>query len=83
VNLEVGSASYAAQTVSSAVRGVLEEKRMKEAVLEVPGELADALRVSPEEQVARLRRELAVCLYQEDSDARYTRVYTLKHYDNA
>jgi predicted HTH domain antitoxin len=37
---------------------------MKEMVLEIPGDLLEALRVPPEEQVARLRRELAVRLYQ-------------------
>jgi predicted HTH domain antitoxin len=37
---------------------------MKGMVLEIPGELAEALRVPPEEQVARLRQELAVRLYQ-------------------
>jgi len=37
---------------------------MKGLVLEIRGDLAEALRVPPEEQVARLRRELAVRLYQ-------------------
>jgi len=37
---------------------------MKGMVLEIPGDLAEALRVPPEEQVARLRQELAVRLYQ-------------------
>ena len=37
---------------------------MKGLVLELPGDLAEALRVPPEEQGARLRRELAVRLYQ-------------------
>jgi len=33
-------------------------------VLEIPDELAEALRVPPEERLTRLRRELAVRLYQ-------------------
>jgi hypothetical protein len=33
---------------------------MSRMVLEIPTELAEALRVPPEEQLARLRRELAV-----------------------
>ena len=37
---------------------------MKEPVLEIPGDLAEALRVPPEEQVTRLRQELAIRLYQ-------------------
>jgi predicted HTH domain antitoxin len=37
---------------------------MKEMVLVIPGDLVEALRVPPGEQVARLRRELAVRLYQ-------------------
>ena len=37
---------------------------MKGMVIEIPGDLAEALRVPPEEQVARLRQELAVRLYQ-------------------
>lgn len=37
---------------------------MKGIVLELPADLAEALRVPPEEQIARLRRELAVRLYQ-------------------
>jgi len=35
-------------------------------VLEIPGELSESLRVPPEEQLARLRRELAVRLYQKE-----------------
>jgi predicted HTH domain antitoxin len=35
-------------------------------ILEIPAELKEALRVPPEEQLARLRRELAVRLYQKD-----------------
>ena len=35
-------------------------------ILEIPAELKQALRVPPEEQLARLRRELAVRLYQKD-----------------
>ena len=35
-------------------------------ILEMPAELKEALRVPPEEQLARLRRELAVRLYQKD-----------------
>ena len=37
---------------------------MKELVLEIPGDLAEALRVPPGEQVARLLQELAIRLYQ-------------------
>jgi len=37
---------------------------MKEIVLEIPGDLAEALRVPPGEEVIRLRRELALRLYQ-------------------
>ncbi len=37
---------------------------MKEIVLEIPGDVVEALRVPPAEQMARLRRELAVRLYQ-------------------
>ena len=37
---------------------------MKEIVLEISGDLAEALRVPPGEQTTRLRRELAVRLYQ-------------------
>lgn len=37
---------------------------MSKVVLEIPGELAEALRVAPEEQETRLRRELAIRLYQ-------------------
>jgi len=37
---------------------------MKELVLEIPGDLAEALRVPPEEQVTRLHQELAIRLYQ-------------------
>lgn len=37
---------------------------MKELVLAIPGDLVEALRVPPGEQMARLRRELAVRLYQ-------------------
>lgn len=37
---------------------------MSRMVLEIPDELADALRVLPEEKLTRLRRELAVRLYQ-------------------
>ena len=37
---------------------------MKELVLEIPGDLAEALRVPRDEQAARLRQELAVRLYQ-------------------
>jgi len=37
---------------------------MKEMVLEIPGDLVEALRVPPGEEMARLRRELAVRLYQ-------------------
>ncbi|MBM3129917.1 MAG: UPF0175 family protein [Chloroflexi bacterium] len=35
-------------------------------VLEIPGELSASLRVPPEEQLARLRRELAARLYQKE-----------------
>jgi predicted HTH domain antitoxin len=38
--------------------------KMEEMVLEIPGDLGEALRVPPGEQAARLRRELAVRLYQ-------------------
>ena len=41
-----------------------EKGRMKEIVLEIPGDLAEALRVPPGEQATRIRRELAVRLYQ-------------------
>lgn len=37
---------------------------MKVVVLEIPGDLAEALRVPPEEQTVRLHRELAIRLYQ-------------------
>ena len=37
---------------------------MGKMILEIPAELADALRLPSEEQPARLRRELAVRLYQ-------------------
>lgn len=37
---------------------------MKDVVLAIPGDLAEALRVPPGEQVDRLRRELGVRLYQ-------------------
>lgn len=37
---------------------------MKELVLEIPDDLAEALRVPPEEQVTRLHQELAIRLYQ-------------------
>ena len=37
---------------------------MSKVVLEISSELADALRVAPEEQETRLRRELAIRLYQ-------------------
>ncbi len=37
---------------------------MDKMVLEIPGELAEALRVPTEEKQARLRQELAVRLYQ-------------------
>jgi len=37
---------------------------MKEIVLEISGDLAEALRVPPGEHTTRLRRELAVRLYQ-------------------
>jgi len=37
---------------------------MSDVLLQIPAELADALRVPPEEQLARLRRELAVRLYE-------------------
>jgi predicted HTH domain antitoxin len=37
---------------------------MKEMVLAIPGDLAEALRVPPGEQPARLVRELGVRLYQ-------------------
>ena len=37
---------------------------MKEMVLAIPGDLAEALRVPPGEQSARLVRELGVRLYQ-------------------
>ncbi len=37
---------------------------MKEIVVEIPGDLAEALRVPPGEEVSRLRLELAVRLYQ-------------------
>lgn len=39
-------------------------KAVSKVVLEIPDELADALRVPPEEKPARLRRELAIRLYQ-------------------
>lgn len=37
---------------------------MGKMILEIPGELAEALRVPSEEKLARLRRELALRLYQ-------------------
>lgn len=37
---------------------------MKEIILEIPGDLAEALRVPPGEEVTRLRQELALRLYQ-------------------
>ena len=37
---------------------------MSAVLIEIPGDLAEALRVPPEEQAARLRRELAIRLYQ-------------------
>ena len=37
---------------------------MDKMILEIPGELAEALRVPTEEKQARLRQELAVRLYQ-------------------
>jgi len=39
---------------------------MGKMVLEISDELAEALRVPPEEKLARLRQELAVRLYQKD-----------------
>ncbi|MFH1085558.1 MAG: UPF0175 family protein, partial [Chloroflexota bacterium] len=41
-------------------------ERMSAVVIEIPGDLAEVMRVPPEEQAARLRRELAVRLYQKD-----------------
>jgi predicted HTH domain antitoxin len=40
------------------------EGAMNTVVIEISGELMDALRVPREEQVARLRQELAIRLYQ-------------------
>ena len=37
---------------------------MEDVVIEISADLAEALRVPPEEQEARLRRELAVRLYE-------------------
>ncbi|MFN3929968.1 MAG: UPF0175 family protein [Thermoflexus sp.] len=37
---------------------------MKGVILEIPADLAEALRLPPEERAARLRRELAIRLYQ-------------------
>ena len=37
---------------------------MGEIILEIPDDLAEALRVPPGEEVSRLRRELAIRLYQ-------------------
>jgi predicted HTH domain antitoxin len=37
---------------------------MEDVVIEISGDLAEALRVPPGEQAARLRRELAVRLYE-------------------
>ena len=37
---------------------------MRAVFIEIPGDLTEAMRVPPEEQVARLRRELAIRLYQ-------------------
>lgn len=37
---------------------------MENVVIEISGDLAEALRVPPEEQADRLRRELAVRLYE-------------------
>lgn len=37
---------------------------MKGVILEIPADLAEALRLPPEEQATRLRRELAIRLYQ-------------------
>jgi predicted HTH domain antitoxin len=39
---------------------------MSHLILELPGDLTDALRVPADEQPARLRRELAVRLYQKE-----------------
>jgi len=39
---------------------------MSRIVLEMPANIVDALRVPPDEQEPRLRRELAVRLYQKD-----------------
>ena len=37
---------------------------MSKVILEIPDDLAEALRIPPEEKLERLRRELAVRLYQ-------------------
>ena len=37
---------------------------MSTVIIEIPSDLAEALRVPPEEQAGRLRRELALRLYQ-------------------
>ena len=39
---------------------------MNEVIIEIPGDLVEALRVPPREQVARLHRELAIRLYQKE-----------------
>ena len=39
---------------------------MSELILEIPGDLTEALRLPPEEQMTRLRRELAIRLYQKE-----------------
>lgn len=39
---------------------------MSELILEIPGDLAEALRLPPAEQMTRLRRELAIRLYQKE-----------------
>ena len=39
---------------------------MSELILEIPGDLTEARRLPPEEQMTRLRRELAIRLYQKE-----------------
>lgn len=39
-------------------------KAMSKLILEIPEDLAEALRVPPEERLSRVRQELAVRLYQ-------------------
>ena len=39
---------------------------MSELILEIPGDLTEARRQPPEEQMTRLRRELAIRLYQKE-----------------